>query len=393
MLADMDNPLEADPESDQVGTPEPKLLVVYRSRGVPWLLIPPLLLVAAVAANIVYRRSERPEFPMVIPSGPTLAAAGPLAATPGVSTSGREISRYPAPDLSARPTVPGETTPTTELPPPTAIEAPPAVPPVVAALTPPVEPKPDAVAGPFARPPDEVRRDPVGFDPEAAKVAAAALIAPKAVETKVPENIASRERIDSTPPLIARGGRPPSDEALADAQREAERRLAEQAGLAAAKPDLLNPDPREVTNQRHELISSSRRLAAQARGPFHAEVRQLLAEQGNGAGPMIQRLCNSNRYGRDTLPEILGPMNKDLVGPASRLSLPGRIKRMRSWGVPETMILDDLVEAEITNYKARGGPRSEAEAWVRAARVLLANPPAKPLAPASRTATATPSGL
>ena len=106
---------------------------------------------------------------------------------------------------------------------------------------------------------------------------------------------------------------------------------------------------------------------------------------------MIQRLCN--RYGRDTLPEILGAMNKDLVGPASRLSLPGRIKRMRSWGVPETMILDDLVEAEIANYKARGGPRSEAEAWVRAARVLLANPLAKPPAPASRTATATPSGL
>jgi len=47
MLADQDHPLEdliAAPDP-----PDPKLVVVYRTRGVPWLLVPPLLLLAGVA--------------------------------------------------------------------------------------------------------------------------------------------------------------------------------------------------------------------------------------------------------------------------------------------------------------------------------------------------------
>ena len=61
MLAhDQDHPLEdAIAEADAGATPDPKLVVVYRTRGVPLLLIPPLLLIAGVSAIVVYRRSER----------------------------------------------------------------------------------------------------------------------------------------------------------------------------------------------------------------------------------------------------------------------------------------------------------------------------------------------
>ncbi len=57
MLADQDHPLE-DAIADAEAKPDPALVVVYRTRGVPWLLVPPLLLLAGVAAIVIYRRSE-----------------------------------------------------------------------------------------------------------------------------------------------------------------------------------------------------------------------------------------------------------------------------------------------------------------------------------------------
>ena len=51
MLADQDHPLEdAIAEAATGATADPKVVVVYRTRGVPLLLIPPLLLIAAVSA-------------------------------------------------------------------------------------------------------------------------------------------------------------------------------------------------------------------------------------------------------------------------------------------------------------------------------------------------------
>ncbi len=76
------------------------------------------------------------------------------------------------------------------------------------------------------------------------------------------------------------------------------------------------------------------------------------------------------------------PANKDLTGPAARLTLEQRIDRMRRWGLPETMILDDLYELQFRNLKGRDGARNEDEALVYAARLLLAHPPATPRAPA-----------
>jgi len=422
MLADQDNPLEAGAATDPA---EPQVVVIYRSRGVPWLLIPPLLLIAVVAAIVVYRKSEPPSRLRPMPSAPateSLVSTGTIpvvspsaipepaltaepASPPVIDTPKHVAEPVPIPDLSAQPKVSEEIKPPTTpvnpvpaLPAPVAPRVEPTVPPPVEVKPEPaaeVKPEPVAVAAPV----ESTHREPVGFDPEAARVATEALAASKVQAPKAEAQVAVRDRPNSTPPIGGSPTRPLSEEALFEMQREAEERLAERAGL---NKRTAPPIPGRVAlSPRNQLIAASRRMAAEDRASFHAELRQLLADQGNRAGLNIQQLCN--HYGRDTMPEIHQRMNRDLVGPSARLSISGRIQKMRLWGVPETIILDDLVEQAMVDFKnARGGPRSEAEAWVRGARVLLSYPPTsrppttrnpRPDDRSARTAISTPGGL
>ena len=87
------------------------------------------------------------------------------------------------------------------------------------------------------------------------------------------------------------------------------------------------------------------------------------------AAPDIKAL--RDRFGVDSIPEIIVPANRDLTGVAARLTMSERIRRMRQWGLPEAMILDDVFEQERQEIRSRGGPRTEDEALVFAARILL----------------------
>ncbi len=349
MLADEDNPLES-PEIPVANPADgPQLVVVYRSRGVPWLLIPPLLLLAAVGGVVGYRKSARPEVKVVTlvsPAPPSLTLPGPERPT---SQDVPAVSSEPVTKPAGESTLPVGTgaialTSPPSLIPESALPSPPLPGPTPPAAIPAAPNNPDAEGMPV---PEAVpaRREPVGFDPDAARTIGGA-DAPR---------------------------RPATEEIRADMRREADERLAEQLRLEAMKPDLLNPDPREVRKRRDELILSARRQAAQERIPFHAELRQILLEPGNLSGREIQRLCD--RYVLDIPPEIFEPMNRDLVGPATRLTTQGRVARMRRWGAPETVILHDLVEQSMKDRNTRGGPRNPTEAWVFAARMLLAMPP------------------
>ncbi len=74
------------------------------------------------------------------------------------------------------------------------------------------------------------------------------------------------------------------------------------------------------------------------------------------------------------------PAARDLMHVASRMSTGEKIRRMRQWGLPESMVIDDLYEQQVRNIGARGGARNEDEAWVYAAWTLLYYPPAAPRA-------------
>ncbi|HEY2156760.1 MAG TPA: hypothetical protein VGH33_14105 [Isosphaeraceae bacterium] len=469
MLVDQDHPLE-DAIAETEAKPDPAVVVVYRTRGVPWLLVPPLLLLAGVAAIVVYRRSEEvsahaaalawrdasshratvavaggssttreanptaPETRSRVDALDELTSAtGRPATAPAAQDGGSSYDPTPPTDEPASPkpapsaappaaeparapekpkvdeTKPVAPAPQPAEPKPTTAAVTPAAPAVVAPSEPtagakpladpfdplvvapqpakPVPVEPPAAAGPTAR------RDRVGFDPQATPATLEAEAEPRpepdqpaADRAAVPEVPPAGEQpfeLDRRKPAGA-GDRAAARraeqtrEAELDEQAEAERRLAERAHLEEIKNDFLNPDPVEYRRRREALKAAARRVAAEDRQPFHEELKRLIREQGRAAGPDIKAL--RQRFGVDTVPEVYIPAARDLIQVASRMTNAERVRRMRQWGLPETMIIDDLYEQHVRNIGGRGGARNEDEAWFLAAWTLLYYPPGTPRA-------------
>jgi hypothetical protein len=384
MLADEDHPVE-DAAAAQVD--EPQVMVVYRRQGVPWVLVPPLMLISAVSGAIGYRKTVGHERPIVI------AQVSPAEDAPKViprEEPAPVVTPPPASQEKAAPVVLPE-----EKPVPTpaplavvAVQPPPAPVAPEPATAPAGESKPAPVASPFdvletrpATPEEPAKRAAVGFDPDAAKVTLAPTPTP------------------ADGPVLGDGRpgegvmKPKTDEVFSEFQQEAEARMAERLRLEAAKPGLLQGNPRETRERVREMIAEARRESERQRMPFHADLRRVLAERGYQGGRDIQELFDTYG-GRDCLPEIMKEVNRDLVGPAARLTQQARVERMRRWGLPEQLILEDLVEREKTNANGRNGPRNPDQAWVIAARMLLTMPPKdrRVAPPAARTVGTTPPG-
>jgi hypothetical protein len=242
------------------------------------------------------------------------------------------------------------------------------------------------------------RRDRVGFDPQATPATLEAPTEPKpereppaAVRPAGPNLPPAGEspfELDRRAPDA--GGRAAdrraeqTQEAERDEQAEAERRLAERVHLEGIKNDFLNPDPAEYRRQREVFKARVRQVSTEERPKFHEELKRLIREQGRAAGPDIKAI--RDRFGVDTLPEIMMPAARDLLDVGPRLDTGQKIRRMRQWGLPEPMIIDDLYEKELRNIGARGGARNEDEAWVFAAWALLHYPPGVPRANAQPAA-------
>jgi hypothetical protein len=73
---DADGP-EARPEPEATPPPAPKVVIVYRSRGLPAVLVPPLLLLLAGVAIVSYRRQTPIRWQARAPQ-----AAGPAGSAP-----------------------------------------------------------------------------------------------------------------------------------------------------------------------------------------------------------------------------------------------------------------------------------------------------------------------
>jgi hypothetical protein len=396
MLVEQDQALADDSPSD-----EPRVLVIYRSRGMPWLLLPPLLILSSVAAIVVYRRSERSEAPTTpAVSSVVLAKTASEALPPVIAGSASAGSETAVKVTDAKPPdivpVPAQN-PTLPLTPPIASATPQPGAGEPATPTVPFDPAPLVVAKAeqapaLANPQSPPER--VGFDPGALLAGHAPALLPPPDEAQTvakqpePESppliIVERPVTTAVPPLIPnfvaipvdqvpQVEKPRTEDAQAEINREAELQGARRRELAALKPELLRGDPRERQAQRDEIAAVARLQEAEKRGPFHTDLRQILREQGRNGGREIQSLCE--RYGTDYPPEIFGPLTRDLTGPATRMTVPARVDRMRRWGLPETLILDDLYEKEERRINSPGGPRTRDEAWVFAARRLLTMPP------------------
>jgi hypothetical protein len=129
---------------------------------------------------------------------------------------------------------------------------------------------------------------------------------------------------------------------------------------------------RQAQQKRDERIAEAIRANDEDRPKFRAELQQILESKGNMAGNDIRKLCD--RYGLGTLPEIEEFMKRSVNGRGEKLRRADRIRLLRYCGLPESMVLGDLANSEVLNIGARGGPRNQAETWVRAARQLLKLP-------------------
>jgi hypothetical protein len=405
--ADELTPAEATPP--QPPAPQPIVVVQYRNRGIPLGLLPPVLILLLALAITSYRR-QTPVRPTVA-AGASKSVDRPAPVGPGriimvespsegvsyerivvrdTTVPSPESATEPAPAPSASPSEPADVTP---VPPPV---RPPGKEKAVAIALPAPEPAP-AQPTPNPGPPAPPARE---------KVAAAAAPAPKVdppspfdlVDTgavpgveaapagkpgdlRAPEAPPPRADRESGPrPAIGfvppepdgpAGLEPPAQPKLTkedveeQIRREAELKKAEQEDLAQLKPRL----------RVSELVEAIRKAQAD-RPAFHDELRQVIRSHPNDAGDRIDDLCEV--YGRSTLPEIRAFVLLALKKPPPRWSSQDKVEMMRSSGLPEPMILDNLAR-HVHNYSlnARNGPRNEDEVRVEAARQLLAMPPRK----------------
>jgi hypothetical protein len=155
---------------------------------------------------------------------------------------------------------------------------------------------------------------------------------------------------------------------------EAEHEAARLRNLEAWKPRLLENDRKLGEEIRAVQLVEIRRLAESKRAAFHAELRKLVVELGDRAGPQINNLCE--KYGRVTMPEVYDAVQTRLRRSSKRLGRREKVEMMRRLGLPEPIILDALTRDASRSLKTRGGPRNMDEVRALAGRLLLAIPPA-----------------
>ncbi|MBV8677067.1 MAG: hypothetical protein JO355_07850 [Planctomycetaceae bacterium] len=364
--------------------PPPLVVIQYRNRGLPAVLVPPAIIVMAALAIPSFqrltpaRRSDRATAlgdPARPRSGRTIlveppssgVAIGPIvvrgeSASPAVMTSPVTAAVEAAPKVAPRDEdlSPFELDATAGLRP---VEPPPA--PLKAANgPPPISPGPAAPGAPAGADTGPALEANLGPDPNPAEAAGP----PKpgraerpAIGFKPPSSEPPDLLVPPEPEPPRAEPEPTKEEILAQIRREAAQKEADRRELEARKPE----------GRWLELVEVIKKTNAE-RATFHQELRQTLKDQGNRAGPAIEDLCN--QYGRNTLPEIQGAVKRMLKRSAAGLTLPAKVEMMRYLGLPEPMILDYIAWGLHPALNARGGPRDENGVRVRAARALLAMP-------------------
>jgi hypothetical protein len=344
-LIEISDPTEDTPEVEAA----PQVVIQYHERGgVPWMLIPPLLVLSAVGAIVLYAKFAPrsrwqqqappalvkaadlpkpiidapipPNMPAPIPPEPVAAAApGPVAAAPGrIAASGLVV----APEPKAEDSLP-------------AILPPPPVEPVAEPAEV-AEPAKVAVPAPFPRVAG------VGFDPKA-------LDADRAAE-------------------------PRADPALAPAVGED--KPVERDQPREVDPDLLPPDPREARLRQQKRRLEILQRVEDERSRFHDQLKVICRNFREDSGPEILEMRKQfdlkidPRAEKDAA-ELLGKSGK-YVGADRRT----RIALLRSLGYPEPVILDNLFFIyEKHHIGERDGPMDASEAYYLSALSLLRNPP------------------
>ena len=385
MSDDQDFAIDAGDRETAAGpmpAPPPLVVIQYRNRGLPAVLVPPAMIVMAALAILSYQRltpARRPDRATALGdparprSGRTILVEPP--------SSGVAIGPIVVRGESSSPAA--TTSPVTA-----AVEAAPKVAPGDEDLSPfdldasagrrPVEPPPRAPRGGERASPHPARprrtRAPAGADtgpaleahlgPDPNPAEAAGPPKPGRAERPAigfkPPSSEPPDLLEPPEPEPPRAEpEPTKEEILAEIRREAAQKEADRRELEARKPDgrLL------------ELVEVIKKTNAE-RATFHQELRQTLKDQGDRAGPAIEDLCN--QYGRNTLPEIQGAVKRMLKRSAAGLTLPDqgrddavpRPPRAEDPGLRRAQVPSDHPRPGRTPRRERGaGPRPRGPCW------------------------------
>ncbi len=329
--------------------PSPPLVVIqYRNRGIPLLLVPPVLVLAAVLGFQAHQRMTPPRPGLVLP--PVLAADEGRPPEEGSTGAEDEAERFLArSESSARPALDPLGPLPTESPAGPAT-APAAVPSadltIVEEDRVPPPSVPEHVDEATATTPAPADSPALGPDPFQGPVPS--LPPPEPVLTK--EQVMERIRLES------------------------EREAARLQNLDAWKPHLLARDRKLGEEIKAFQVHEQRRLIEASRVAFHAELRKLVVALGDRAGPQIDGLCQ--KYGRVPMREVELAHKLSGFRTSKRLGRREYVEAMRRRGLPEAYILDELTRAALPTLNTRGGPRDRNGVRALAAHQLLALPPA-----------------
>ncbi len=336
--------------------PAPHVVIEYRDRGIPWMLVPPLLALVAVVAGVGaynYNESRKEKERRAVAAPVSKAPVDPVEdeelpdPVPGYPLTGSRFDGKAPPiapeaRIVANPPTPA---PVPELPasPPTLVAAAPS--PVVEPVVPdqPAAPQPDLA---------------VGFDPDAFKNPLIP-VAPATGSAPVDPNlapVAQTVQPDETPVPAVNPDQP-----------------------AQVDDDLLPPDPRKARADREQRAVRALRQAEADRYDFHARIGAISRKNlGRRAIPIIMELCKE--FGQDVSPASKDQAIKLLgrTGQFAGASTARRINLLRQLGFPEPAILGDIVDivGRHTSDGERNAPTRD-DLYLQSVGILLRHPPGR----------------
>jgi hypothetical protein len=333
-------------EEPKASEPAPQVVIQYHERGgVPWMLIPPLLVISAVLSVLLYHKFA-PKQVQPHSIAKAIDAAEPIGSEPVPPVPPASI---PSDPIAIANPEPKHEEPLPQLPLPSNPVEPTVSVPVPAPVEPAAEPVKTAESAPFPR------VQGLGFDPKA---------------------LAAERKVEA-----------PADLALAPVARE--ERPDDRDLPREIDPDLLPPDPRQAKIRQQQRRLDALKKIDDERVLFHADLKKICTgafrkSTAEKAGTAEKIEVLKQQYETRVDPSALKKAAQ-LLGKNGRFEGTDRRKRielLRSLGFPELAILGDIFDTYgVKSINERDGPRSPDEALYYSALILIRNPPTRDALP------------
>jgi hypothetical protein len=194
-------------------------------------------------------------------------------------------------------------------------------------------------------------------------------------------------KVQAPPPAREAKTAAPPPEPAADVTQQALAAIHEEAQQALAAKTEMERLREAIPVMEAQARARARQAIEMERRAFHRGIQSLIRTHGNGAGSRIWELALRSPHDSDPAADLAIKAELDRHGP--RLDRAGRVALFRRHGLPEPVILAELVREQRALMPSRKGPRTPDDAILRAAKLLLTLPPARTRqAPAATAAAA-----